>query len=346
MDAAFWHNRWANNEIGWHERDFHPLLTAHFGALDLPADSRVFVPLCGKTRDIAWLLQQGYAVAGSELSELAVQQLFAELGVKPAVTCAGATQRYSAAGVDIFAGDIFALGAEHLGPVAAVYDRAALVALPPGVRDRYARHLLALTGNAPQLVISFEYDQNAMAGPPHSVPGAEVWQLYGHAYALTLAEARAVAGGLKGTPASEMAWVLRPDMRAMQTPGSARLQNSTTVFLVGNIEPTMAWYEKLGFTAQYWPPGFAILRRDAIEIFLQQQDGYVAPADAGRDARDAWNVYIYTDDVRALYDEFSALAGVTISRPLCAQEYGMTEFDVMDLNGHRLVFAQPTGLEK
>ena len=121
----------------------------------------------------------------------------------------------------------------------------------------------------------------------------------------------------------------------------ARLRKSTTVFLVGNIEPAMDWYRQLGFVPQYYPPGFAILRRDDVEIFLQQQPGYVAPDDPGRRERVAWNVYIITDNVKMLYEEFSALPGVTISRPLCPQEYGMMEFDVMDLNGHRLVFAEP-----
>lgn len=123
----------------------------------------------------------------------------------------------------------------------------------------------------------------------------------------------------------------------------AKLRNSTTVLLVGNIEPTMEWYKQLGFNAEYYPPGFAILRRDDVEIFLQQQPGYVAPDDPGRREREAWNVYIVTDNVKALYQEYSALSGVTISRPLCRQEYGMLEFDVMDLNGHRLVFAQRMG---
>jgi hypothetical protein len=121
----------------------------------------------------------------------------------------------------------------------------------------------------------------------------------------------------------------------------AKLRDTTTVFLVGNIEPTMEWYRGLGFEAQYYPPGFAILRRDDIEIFLQQQPGYVAPDDPGRREREAWNLYVITDDLQALYDEFSALPSVTISRPPCPQEYGMVEFDVMDLNGYRLVFAQP-----
>lgn len=121
----------------------------------------------------------------------------------------------------------------------------------------------------------------------------------------------------------------------------ARLRDTTSVLLVGNIEPTLAWYKQLGFQSRYFPPGFAILQRDDIEIFLQQQPGYTPPKDPGRLAREAWNIYIVTDDVKALYAEYSVLDGVTISRPLCAQEYGMLEFDVLDLNGHRLVFAQP-----
>ena len=121
----------------------------------------------------------------------------------------------------------------------------------------------------------------------------------------------------------------------------ANLRNSTTVFLVGNIEQTMEWYHRLAFKSEYYPPGFAILRRDEIEIFLQQQSGYVAPDDPGRRERDAWNVYIITDDVKGLYQEYSSLSGVEISRQLGPQDYGMMEFDVVDLNGHRLVFAEP-----
>jgi hypothetical protein len=118
--------------------------------------------------------------------------------------------------------------------------------------------------------------------------------------------------------------------KGMQTAGrAAKLRNSTTVFLVGNIEPTIEWYKQLGFESEYYPPGFAILRRDEIEIFLQQQPGYMAPDDPGRRERHAWNVYIVTDNVKALYEEYLALPGVKISRHLCPQGYGMMEFDVM-----------------
>jgi len=121
----------------------------------------------------------------------------------------------------------------------------------------------------------------------------------------------------------------------------AKLCNATTVFLVGNIEPTMEWYKQLGFEPEYFPPGFAMLQRDEIRIFLQQHPGYAAPADPGRTERDAWDIYIVTDDVQALYEEYSLVSRNLISRRLCRQEYGMLEFEVTDLNGHRLVFAQP-----
>jgi len=107
-----------------------------------------------------------------------------------------------------------------------------------------------------------------------------------------------------------------------QAAGRAKLRNSTTVFLVGNIEPTMEWYKPLGFEPEYFPPGFAILRRDEIEIFLQHEPGYVAPDDPGRRQRQAWNVYIITDNVKELYEEYLGLPGVKISRQLCPQEYG------------------------
>lgn len=103
----------------------------------------------------------------------------------------------------------------------------------------------------------------------------------------------------------------------------------------------MHWYQRLGFESEYYPPAFAILRRDDIQIFLQHYPGYVAPEDAGRRNRHAWDVYIHTDDVKTLFAEYSALSGVKISHELSPQPYGMLEFDMVDLNGHRLVFAQP-----
>lgn len=209
MDPDFWLKRWERNEIGFHEGEANHQLVAHFQALALPAGARVFVPLCGKTRDIAWLLAQGHRVVGAELSELAIRQLFAELGVAPEIAPAGALIRYSAAGIDIYGGNIFDLSRDQLGPVDAVYDRAALVALPPAMRDRYAAHVAAITDRAPQLLLCFEHDHPLTAGPPFSIDAAEVARLCDGSYRPRLLQREPLAGGVRGQPAIDAVWLLR-----------------------------------------------------------------------------------------------------------------------------------------
>lgn len=210
MDPSFWHAKWEKSEIGFHQDEINPFLRQYFADLALASGSRVFVPLCGKTRDIHWLLACGYRVAGAELSRLAVEQLFAELGLAPSVSQAGALTRFAAENIDIFVGDIFDLAISELGPVDAVYDRAALVALPAAMRQEYSAHLAGMTGQAPQLLIAYEYDQGLQAGPPFSVSGEEVRRLYGQRFHLALVASADVPGGLKGKcPAQEHVWLLR-----------------------------------------------------------------------------------------------------------------------------------------
>lgn len=211
MEPGFWQARWEANQIGFHEGKPNPLMERHLGRLGLGSGARVFVPLCGKSRDMAFLLAQGYRVVGAELSRLAVEQFFAELDVVPTLTEAGALTRFSADDIDIFAGDIFDLNAGTLGPVDAVYDRAALVALPEDMRRRYAGHVLAITGRVPHLVICFTYDQSRVDGPPFSVDEAHVHDLYGTAFRPLLLERAEVPGGLRGkTEAHEEVWLLEP----------------------------------------------------------------------------------------------------------------------------------------
>lgn len=210
MDASFWKDKWERGEIAFHEREANPLLVKYFKELSLAKGSRVFVPLCGKTLDIAWLLSHGYRVAGAELSEIAVQQLFEGLGVEPKIAEVGSVQRYRAQNVEIFLGDLFDVTREMLGLVDAVYDRAALVALPKDMRDRYTEHLVQISDNAPQLVIAYEYDQRVIGGPPFSVSNDEVRRHYTDSYDLTLLASSDVPGGLKGKcPATEHVWLLQ-----------------------------------------------------------------------------------------------------------------------------------------
>ena len=210
MDASFWHQRWERGEIAFHEGQPNSLLVAYFNRLSLAEGARVFLPLCGKTRDIAWLLGHNYRVAGVELSALAIDELFRDLALDPDISAIDQLTHYRAKDIDIFVGDIFALSADRLGPVNAVYDRAALVALPDGTRREYAAHMSNLTCAAPQLVISFDYDQSLMEGSPFSVTEEEITQLYGSNYKLTPIEHKNVAGGLKGkVAAKETAWLLQ-----------------------------------------------------------------------------------------------------------------------------------------
>ncbi len=209
MKADFWHQRWKNNEIGFHEGNPNALMVKHFRALSLSPNDRVFVPLCGKTRDIAWLLSRGHRVVGAELSKLAIEQLFMELGVEPKIATSGEMLHFSAPDIDIYVGDIFDLSGNILGDVDATYDRAALVALPDDLRLRYANHVHRITGAAPQLLICFEYDQTVMSGPPFSVDAAEVARVHGARYELTRLVSAPVKSLLKGVAsATETVWHL------------------------------------------------------------------------------------------------------------------------------------------
>jgi len=210
MDASFWRQRWAKNETAWHQSKTNPLLVKHFQELSVAKRGRVFVPLCGRTLDISWLLAHGYRVAGAELSQIAIEQLFMELGVQPEITGVGELDQWSAKNIDIFVGDIFALSRQELGPVDAIYDRAALVAFPEEMRNRYTAHLTEMTGTAPQLLICYEYDQRLLEGPPFSISQEEVKRHYLTKYDVTLLTSTDVAGGLKGKcAAKESVWLLK-----------------------------------------------------------------------------------------------------------------------------------------
>ncbi|MEN3793748.1 thiopurine S-methyltransferase [Fulvimarina sp. MAC3] len=209
MEADFWHERWDKGETAFHEGRPNRLLTKHVEALRLGEGARVFLPLCGKTIDIHWLLDRGFHLVGIDLSAVAIGQLFADLGIEPTIGQDGELTRYSAPKIEIFVGDVFALTAEQLGPVDAIYDRAALVALPAEMRSRYAAHLADITGATRQLLLSFDYDQRLFDGPPFSVDAAEIERCYGARYQTELLEQGRIPGGLKRhAEVDEAAWLL------------------------------------------------------------------------------------------------------------------------------------------
>ncbi|RLJ36330.1 thiopurine S-methyltransferase [Litoreibacter meonggei] len=209
MKADFWHKRWEAGQTGFHQRKPNAHLVDHVQTLNLPKGARIFLPLCGKTHDIAWLMAQGYHVIGAELSALAIEQLFNELGVTPDTTDLGKLKRLSADSVEIYVGDVFDLTQDTLGHIDATYDRAALVALPSNMRTQYAAHLAKITNIAPQLLVTVQYDQSVMNGPPFAITADEVHTLYDNIYTLERLAHDDAEGGLKGHPATEEVWLLR-----------------------------------------------------------------------------------------------------------------------------------------
>ena len=208
MESEFWHERWRNHEIGFHSDAVHPLLERHWDGLEVAAGARVFVPLCGKSLDMAMLHERGHEVVGIDVSPLAIDAFFSEQGLSPQTgMVGGGLERRSADRYDLLVGDIFALEPELLGRVDAVYDRASLIALPPQMRARYATLLRELLPSGIAiLLIALEYAVSAFNPPPFSVTTEDIEALFGEWCSIEHRET--AAAQVKGRAAQETALVL------------------------------------------------------------------------------------------------------------------------------------------
>jgi thiopurine S-methyltransferase len=175
MDPAFWHARWKEGRIGWHQAAVDRQLARHWPDLDLGAGSRVLVPLCGKSLDLAWLAARGHRVVGVELSEQACLAFFAEHRLTPKLRAFDGFIHLEAGGIELWCGDVFALPAGMFDDIAAVYDRAALIALPPPLRAAYAEVVYGtLPTGCRGLLVTLEYPDGSREGPPFCVREEEV----------------------------------------------------------------------------------------------------------------------------------------------------------------------------
>jgi thiopurine S-methyltransferase len=193
VDTGFWLNRWQTGDTGWHQGEVEEQLIKHFSDLK---PTRVVVPLCGKSLDLAWLASRGHEVLGAELSELAVHSFYEEHRISPRVSKQGDFNVFSGGGITIFQGDVFKLTQAVAGNIGAIYDRAALIALPREMRAPYARKLIELSrGAGPvfrmlQLVI--ERTPTDEEGPPFSVTESEVRELYSKEFDIRFLESEAI----------------------------------------------------------------------------------------------------------------------------------------------------------
>lgn len=195
MEPKFWQERWARNQIGFHLPEVNPYLQRHWSRLNLTEGARVLVPLCGKSLDLMWLANQGLRVVGVELSEQAVEAFFSEQNLTPRISQQGVFKVFEADLIEIWCGDFFALEAEVLADCSALYDRAALIALPPPMRVQYAERLnCVLRPGCQGLLITLDYEQTQKAGPPFAVPDEEVNILLGARWGLEVLQEQDILG--------------------------------------------------------------------------------------------------------------------------------------------------------
>lgn len=177
MEPDFWRARWAKNEIGFHQAGATPALVRHFAQLG-PAPQRVLVPLSGKTKDLRFLAEKGHHPIGVELVEDAVRAYYSEEQIVPTRAEANSYVRYDGGGVTTYAADFFALDWAAVGPIDAIFDRAAMVALPLALRARYVEQLLSLLRpGGRSLIVTFDHDMPS-EGPPFPISVADLSKTY------------------------------------------------------------------------------------------------------------------------------------------------------------------------
>jgi len=227
MNPEFWQKRWQEGRIGFNQSTVNPLLIAHFNRLNLPTGSRVFVPLCGKSIDMVWLATQGYDVVGIELVETAVQEFFAKQNIEPTIyqqadnpTIKYYQSQLSGQTITLWVANIFALTAKDVGSIDAVYDKAALIALPTDMRVRYSEQVRKLSSDTskadgannditPQLLLTLNYDQRKKNGPPFSINADQLERYYGDHYQIgELASVPSSIGSAPDITVTEHVWLL------------------------------------------------------------------------------------------------------------------------------------------
>ncbi len=216
MHHSFWHQRWQEQRIGFHQDKINPYLEKYLVELDLLENDRIFVPLCGKSNDLFFLHQQGYRVIANELSTLAVQDFYTEqqlnasktiiLGEKNSLPEA-TMSLWQSPEVSIYCGDFFLLEKSYLSDISAVYDRASLVALPEDLRRKYVKKMLQLLPKKIKiLLLTLDYDENEKQGPPFSVTQKEVYQLYGRDFSIELLEVSDIAQQERSSRSQNMSY--------------------------------------------------------------------------------------------------------------------------------------------
>lgn len=174
-----WLERWKNGFIGWHQHKANMRMVKFLPTLNLKANDTVFVPLCGKSLDMIFLLEQDFKIIGVELSELAVEQFFTENNLSFKKHKIDDFVCWTGENIKIYCGNIFNLTTQQVLTVNAIYDRASLIALNKKMRQDYVRHLLGIMPEKIKwLLLTMNYPQSQKEGPPFAVAKEEVKKLF------------------------------------------------------------------------------------------------------------------------------------------------------------------------
>ena len=203
MRSEFWLNVWENQQLPFHMAQVNPFLMKFWPQMGLEAGDPVFVPLCGKTLDMVWLAEQKHPVMGVELSPIAAEDFYTENNIEATLSAENKFTVWSGGDVEIKVGDFFDLTAKDLQDTKAVYDRASIVALPPVMRQDYAKHLSRILAvDTKILMLTFEYDQDIVEGPPHSVSHTEIRHLFESNFIINKLDSRDLINKAKGMQAA------------------------------------------------------------------------------------------------------------------------------------------------
>ena len=187
MDSQYWKQKWEKGETQFHLDAPHPMLVRYFSKA--PA-RKVMVPLCGKSNDLVWLRAQGHEVVGVELSALACEAFFTENKIAFQKRQVGSAVVFQGERVTLWCGDFFEIPKSAWEGCTAVYDRAALIALPEEIRAKYARHIIQNVTQSSMLLVTVEYQSGQLIGPPYSVSEEEIHSLYGKSFEIERLESR------------------------------------------------------------------------------------------------------------------------------------------------------------
>jgi thiopurine S-methyltransferase len=219
-DNELWQQCWRDRDTDFHQTSVNHHLIRFWPGLDLPRGARIFVPLCGKSLDLLWLASQGHPVVGVELSPLAIRAFFKESRIQPSRRKDGRFTRWQGGDIEILCGDFFDLSADDLGPIAAVFDRAALTALPEDLRVAYLRQLRRIVPAACQIMLltTEEPEDGENREQPFAI-AEEISSLYGLSFDIELSD---VASFFENDPDPAITELLRVEQKVYRlTPKSA-----------------------------------------------------------------------------------------------------------------------------